>query len=952
MSLKFRFFVCKKCGDAYTSQAALEQHIERCEKHLCVECDINFSHKQHLERHIKTKHSEGMETLQHCQCGYSTKRADNLKRHQHSCISKKRKSSSCVDPLPEKVSKMDVGYRCCTCNLPFQDRSMLYKHQHLEHQSGRGEDLQQPPWESEGTRAPWEDEEGNVDQELQETYQMHEDAILAPHTMGEMTSTYNFPVDNELSLEQLTEQVEFIYAQQDTSFRINFSVGLILQNTETGRYRFFRAHQNGSLFQRPLRISNREALEHVEAHMGTLNLPDYLLRQRDDTKSVPVLLVNVLWTVTKTGYPLGAPSQLPDYIKKSKAIVPMDKNPKVRNVLYKDNLCAFRCLAYHQEKSTQSTEKLFLLWKKYAGKRGKKWKSKTFPGITLDELLDFEDCFKVNVNVFQMSEERVVTLLYRSLCLYDKKKTMNLNAFKDHFSYVKDLKKYGKKYECETCGMLFKTARDCLRHSKTCKTVTRYVYPGGFHQSRVDVADKLARIGVYVEEEFFFPYFAVFDCGADLVNTTVTSADRLKWSQKHVPISVSICSNVPGYTEPHCVVEPDLEKLLQGMLDRLNDIQEVSHCMALKKWSRVWNEIEEVKEKWGIRDDEEEEEEEDEGTGSEDRARKLMKKPVWEAEKAFQEYCQQLPVLSFNGSRYDLNLVKAKMAKVFHLAEKACFAVKKTNAYASLATDQFRFLDVIQYLAPGNSYSSFLKSFHVEEQKGYFLYEWMDSLEKLEHPSLPPYTTFYSNMKKGNVLELEYQAWSKHQKGAAPKTGPELYLELQEIWKREKMSTFQDYLVYYNNLDVGPFVEAVEKMLDFYKSKKIDLFKTTISVPGVARQLLYRASEEFGSHFALPDEQNKDLYEMLKANIAGGPSIVFKVLSENNYAVRLTGTRNTQTLHSSHLKLFTLIGIVPDVTVRPGDYLPDPDVRKTHDDWYARAWETKLGEVTFSEIPN
>ena len=29
------------------------------------------------------------------------------------------------------------------------------------------------------------------------------------------------------------------------------------------------------------------------------------------------------------------------------------------------------------------------------------------------------------------------------------------------------------------------------------------------------------------------------------------------------------------------------------------------------------------------------------------------------------------------------------------------------------------------------------------------------------------------------------------------------------------------------------------------------------------------------------------------------------------------------------------------------DQLPDPEVKTTHDDWYAQAWETEFGEVLF-----
>ena len=38
---------------------------------------------------------------------------------------------------------------------------------------------------------------------------------------------------------------------------------------------------------------------------------------------------------------------------------------------------------------------------------------------------------------------------------------------------------------------------------------------------------------------------------------------------------------------------------------------------------------------------------------------------------------------------------------------------------------------------------------------------------------------------------------------------------------------------------------------------------------------------------------------------------------------------------------------VPDVTVRGEDYLPDPEVKTTHNDWYAQSWKTEFGEVLF-----
>ena len=96
-----------------------------------------------------------------------------------------------------------------------------------------------------------------------------------------------------------------------------------------------------------------------------------------------------------------------------------------------------------------------------------------------------------------------------------------------------------------------------------------------------------------------------------------------------------------------------------------------------------------------------------------------------------------------------------------------------------------------------------------------------------------------------------------------------------------------------------------------------------------------------------PKADNQSMKFAFKDCIWTGPDIVVKVLSNNNYVVRRTGTKYTQTLHRIRLRLYAPKQRVPDVTVKVEDQLPDPEVKTTHDDWYAQAWETEFGEVLF-----
>ena len=57
------------------------------------------------------------------------------------------------------------------------------------------------------------------------------------------------------------------------------------------------------------------------------------------------------------------------------------------------------------------------------------------------------------------------------------------------------------------------------------------------------------------------------------------------------------------------------------------------------------------------------------------------------------------------------------------------------------------------------------------------------------------------------------------------------------------MQTFKDCLIYYNNLDTGPFVTTLSSFVSIYTQQKIDSFKDYVTLPGVARILLYAFTE-------------------------------------------------------------------------------------------------------------
>ena len=104
---------------------------------------------------------------------------------------------------------------------------------------------------------------------------------------------------------------------------------------------------------------------------------------------------------------------------------------------------------------------------------------------------------------------------------------------------------------------------------------------------------------------------------------------------------------------------------------------------------------------------------------------------------------------------------------------------------------------------------------------------------------LPSYDAFFSKLRNVNPLEKDpsdYQkilscglkieeALSKTKLSKPPPSGEENYQYLLDIWNHEKMCTFKDFLRWYNNKDVVPTLEAMQKMLAFYHKKRIDMLK-------------------------------------------------------------------------------------------------------------------------------
>ena len=873
---------CQLCNKRFCSTIFKDKHERTCvERRTCKGCETLFASVTECVSHEK-RCNKVTNKCENCQQTFNS--ASNYHSHKSTCIKRRR-------------------YKCSKCPFECYGRRLLSRHITSQH----------------GGNQPLQDFTANLpnDRALQAEYDTNRKHILAQHRPERDKTVYNFPTSDLESNEEIAEHLQTIFDSEENAFRINASLGMILRDVTDGSYRYFIPYTNEQILSSNEVVSNRRDLNRVIRKLQNIDIRDYVNNQKPKSSLKPFYVTNVNYFVYPTNYPLGCRDiTLPSHIKKSRSILSMDQ---YRGNKFNDNLCIFRCLYHARNRKLVKVgvESLFKEWCEYLGMK-KQPTLVEFQGVQFNELPKFEDCFKVALNIYEQHEETMaVTTVYISKTSYKEK--INLNMFETHLSLITNMKLYAQKFICSKCARHFTRLWNLQRHLKSCANNTRFCYPGGYVKRPTNVFEEIRFYGIEVEETGY-DKFATFDFEAILEKCTDNRTDKQTINAVHRAVSVSVCSNVDGFKEAINFISSDLECLLGKMISHIASIQEAAAREMNAKFSNVFEKIDSMIDKYKPKtdnqpvgrgtqqntcvdstgfdndsdddvtdgeeqrdsdiefiDDESETEtdyvhdnpymerdfkslhdkpNEDERIGSVHVVKNLRK-----LREKVEIFCEQLPVIGFNSSRYDLNLIKGKLAKCLNIADdRRAFVIKKCSKYMCIATSKFRFLDISSYLAPNVSYAQFLKCYDIEEQKQFFPYEFLDCFEKLEYSELPPVEAFYSTLKGKNSLEANGKSLEQN------------YDDLRVLWQERGMKTLADLLAYYNNFDVIGLTRGIEKMQLKFLEENVSIFKETISISNYARRKLFRSTDAV---FPLFDSNTRDIFKTVQANIVGGPSIIF-----------------------------------------------------------------------------
>ena len=201
-----------------------------------------------------------------------------------------------------------------------------------------------------------------------------------------------------------------------------------------------------------------------------------------------------------------------------------------------------------------------------------------------------------------------------------------------------------------------------------------------------------------------------------------------------------------------------------------------------------------------------------------------------EVKKQWIQSVDQVPVIGFNSGKCDINMVKKHFVnKIGYDKEDECNGdvclLQRMKINMFMTTSKFKFLEVKNYIGPGLSYDAWYKSTGYILQKLMFLYEWLDSYEKLNHVVPLGFEDFYRSLKP-TITNDEYEQFFK-------------------MFKVHDCTTVGDWLRVYNIADVLPIIEAFAKRAEQYYPNKIDVCKDDVSIPGISTTCMLNKSSIF-----------------------------------------------------------------------------------------------------------
>ena len=303
----------------------------------------------------------------------------------------------------------------------------------------------------------------------------------------------------------------------------------------------------------------------------------------------------------------------------------------------------------------------------------------------VDEIDKIEQHFKMNINIYTQDEKEVTQIDRRSVNNYDD--VLYLLRHDNHFCYIKKIENFVSSFKCSRCGKLWSNSTTCHRHEKTCGDFCKHEFIGGNCKKTKNIFEDLPE---RFQENKFFDYYITYDFETILSKIEDKRTDTLSFTNKHVPVSFSLFSNIPGYDkDPIFVCHNDVKELIDVFVKTLVDMSAKAYAMNIKKYADVLEYL---------------------GTQIDIAVHDKDKNKAEQKYLKFMKWLREVPVVGFNSAKYDANIMKMYLSGAltkYDKPDKEEVTPLKTNSmYRVITSKSLKFLDVANFLAVGVSLDS------------------------------------------------------------------------------------------------------------------------------------------------------------------------------------------------------------------------------------------------------
>ena len=165
----------------------------------------------------------------------------------------------------------------------------------------------------------------------------------------------------------------------------------------------------------------------------------------------------------------------------------------------------------------------------------------------MDEIPSVEEKKGIIIFIYEIDltdGARVGELERRSIKNYEK--NVQVIRYNSHVCYVDNIHVPFKAFRCPTCDTYFQKTGNLERHLLSCSERVKHIYPKNVYQLRETLFDKLASFDIqYTDDQKRFNILAVYDFESIcILEENFKNFETTTWISKHVPISLSISSNV------------------------------------------------------------------------------------------------------------------------------------------------------------------------------------------------------------------------------------------------------------------------------------------------------------------------------------------------------------------------------------------------------------------------